>query len=312
MNLFKNIYLFFRRKRNKDSDNTARYKTKRTKQKGSTAKRKFANSKQKAKIFVPPSFQDTKTVNNGLAKNLDKVNETLPTTKYKSNKAKQKSNKRKIKKAKQQAKFKHSTHVRTSQAQHPTATSSKINNKVRVPSQLKLVITGSVGAGKTTAIASLSDKEPITTEARPTDEVALLKATTTTSMDYGTFQHSLKSKIHLYGTPGQKRFGFMGTILTEGASGLIVLINNNQKHPLNDLSFYLQHNEEFLQSNHAAIGITHFDVDNTHSITEYTNFMASLGMQWPVVPIDARKDSDVLMLVDLIIDATFRTQALEV
>jgi hypothetical protein len=39
--------------------------------------------------------------------------------------------------------------------------------------------------------------------------------------------------------------------------------------------------------------------------------MEKMGMQWPVFPVDARKNSDVLMLIDMIIDATFRTEALE-
>ncbi len=324
MILFKKIYFFFRKKRNEDSEYTKRYKTKRTKVKRSIAKRRFTSAKQKAKIFVPPSIQDAKIEGNSQVKQIP-INARQKSTKpkQKTNKTKQRPSKTKqrLNKAKQPARIvvspplqnstveNGSAHLKLKQPLSPPTTTSK--RKVRIPSQVKLVITGSVGAGKTTAIASLAENEPITTEAKPTDEVALLKATTTTSMDYGTFHHSLKSKIHLYGTPGQKRFSFMGAILTEGASGLIVLINNNQKQPLNDLSFYLQHNEEFLQKNHAAIGITHFDVNKSHSITEYTDFMANLGMQWPVFPIDARKNSDVLMLVDLIIDATFRSQALE-
>lgn len=199
----------------------------------------------------------------------------------------------------------------TKQPLHPSKITSNNDLRARIPSQVKLVITGSVGAGKTTAIGSLSDKEPLTTEAKPSDEVSLLKATTTTSMDYGTFKHNLKSKIHLYGTPGQKRFSFMGAILTEGASGLIILINNNQEEPLTDLDFYLTHNEEFLQKNHAVIGITHFDVNNTHGIPEYTNFLGEFGMQLPIVPIDARESSDVLKLVDIILDATFLPTALK-
>jgi signal recognition particle receptor subunit beta len=193
----------------------------------------------------------------------------------------------------------------SNQPPRSTVSTSNSNHKARIPSQVKLVITGSVGAGKTTAIRALSDKEPISTEARPTDEVSLLKATTTTSLDYGTFIHSLKSKIHLYGTPGQKRFSFMGAILTEGASGLIILINNNQEEPLLDLKFYLTHNKDFLQSNKAVIGITHYDVNRTHHISEYINFIGKFGMRWPVVPIDARESADVLKLVDLIINATF-------
>jgi signal recognition particle receptor subunit beta len=292
MNLFKKIAIFFRKKRNENDDTPKRSK----------AKRRYPNTKQKS---IKAKKKQGKVKQKPL-----KTKQKPGKIKQKQYKAKQKS-KVFVPPSFQDPKIISNDQVKADLLKRPVKTTSKNSHKVRMPSQVKLVITGSVGAGKTTAIGCLSEKEPITTESKPSDEIALIKATTTTSMDYGTFHHSLKSKIHLYGTPGQKRFSFMGTILTEGASGLIILINNNQKQPLNDLNFYLKHNEDFLQSNHAAIGITHFDMNKTHSISEYTNFMEKMGMQWPVFPVDARKNSDVLMLIDMIIDATFRTEALE-
>ncbi len=257
-------------------------------------------------IFI---FRKKKDKDNGYTKR-SKAKWRFLSTKPKSNKAKQKT-KIFVPPTVQNSNIESGNKIPSKLAPQPTASISNNNYKVRIPSQVKLVITGSVGAGKTTAIGALSDKEPISTEAKPTDEVSLLKATTTTSLDYGTYNHSLKSKIHLYGTPGQKRFSFMGAILTEGASGLIILINNNQEEPLIDLKFYLTHNKEFLQSNHAVIGITHFDVNKTHGISEYTNFIGKFGMRWPVVPIDARESSDVLKLVDMIINATFLPSSLK-
>ena len=47
----------------------------------------------------------------------------------------------------------------------------------------KIVFAGPVGAGKTTAIKSLSDIEVVSTDARATDDVKLMKATTTVAMD---------------------------------------------------------------------------------------------------------------------------------
>ena len=49
----------------------------------------------------------------------------------------------------------------------------------------KIVFAGPVGAGKTTAIKSLSDIEVVSTDASATDDVKLMKATTTVAMDYG-------------------------------------------------------------------------------------------------------------------------------
>ena len=173
--------------------------------------------------------------------------------------------------------------------------------KIKGSSQIKLVVTGSVGAGKTTAIKNISEVAPISTEATPTDQVAQMKSTTTTSMDYGSFNHKLKSKINIYGTPGQKRFSFMSSILTKGASGLIILINNDQDKPLSDLAFYLKTNEDFLQEKPAIIGITHCDKSKKEDINKYIQFIKRQGLKWSVVPIDARKTNDVHNIVNLLL-----------
>lgn len=176
---------------------------------------------------------------------------------------------------------------------------------VKLPSQIKLVITGSVGAGKTTAIYAVSDKPPVTTETKPTDDVLMMKDSTTTSMDYGSYWYSSATKVHVYGTPGQQRFSFMSDVLTKGAHGLIILINNNQDEPLEDLDYYLKHNEKFLLKSHAVIGITHLDVNRKHNIKMYTDFMQKQGIPWPVMPVDARKNSDILRLADKMIVTIF-------
>lgn len=165
---------------------------------------------------------------------------------------------------------------------------------------IKVVITGSVGAGKTTAIHAVSEKAPVTTETTPSDEIKKLKSTTTTTMDYGSYIH-LGKKIHVYGTPGQKRFGFMSGVLTVGARALIILITNNQDKPLEELAYYLENNQEFLLKNPAIIGVTHLDVNKKHKISIYTEYMESQSIKWLVVPIDARKKKDVLKIIDQVI-----------
>ena len=76
----------------------------------------------------------------------------------------------------------------------------------------KIVFAGPVGAGKTTAIKSLSDIEVVSTDASATDDVKLMKATTTVAMDYGLMRLDNGYQVRLYGTPGQKRFDFMWDI----------------------------------------------------------------------------------------------------
>ncbi|MBP7567928.1 MAG: GTP-binding protein, partial [Burkholderiaceae bacterium] len=64
----------------------------------------------------------------------------------------------------------------------------------------KLVFAGPVGAGKTTAIQSLSDIEVVRTEANASDDVKTLKKTTTVAMDYGLMKLASGDQVRLYGT----------------------------------------------------------------------------------------------------------------
>ncbi len=165
-------------------------------------------------------------------------------------------------------------------------------------SQIKLVFTGSVGAGKTTAITSLSEVPPIVTEARPSDDVASRKSTTTVAMDYGQLTLEDGSKLHLYGTPGQRRFDFMCHILTQGALGLIVLVNNAKPAPLDDLDYYLNLNAEFLKDKPAVIGVTHLDLAASPTLEDYYASLGERGEIWPVFRADARERENLAVLVD--------------
>ncbi|WP_413171586.1 GTP-binding protein [Anabaena azotica] len=89
---------------------------------------------------------------------------------------------------------------------------------------MRLVVTGTVGAGKSTFIRSVSEIEVVDTDTRATDETALLKQRTTVAFDFGRLQFGPETALHLYGTPGQSRFDFMWDILIRKAHAYILLI----------------------------------------------------------------------------------------
>ncbi len=86
----------------------------------------------------------------------------------------------------------------------------------------KLLITGPVGAGKTSFIKNISEIPVVDTDVRSTIDIG--KDRTTVAMDYGLI-HLGGDEIHLFGTPGQDRFSFMWDILSEGAIGFILLVD---------------------------------------------------------------------------------------
>lgn len=161
----------------------------------------------------------------------------------------------------------------------------------------KIIFTGPVGAGKTTAISVISDQLPITTDVSASDATRNIKPTTTVAFDYGTVRLPDNKCIHLYGTPGQKRFDFMWEILTKGGIGLILLVNNSRDNPFQDLRFFLSEFGDFIERTQIAIGVTQMDKKATPTLEDYYDQTKNLGINFPIFDVDARKKQDVAMLI---------------
>lgn len=168
-------------------------------------------------------------------------------------------------------------------------------------SQYKIIFTGPVGAGKTTAINSISDSPTIKTDAAASDMTKSRKSHTTVAMDYGVMNLASGEKIHLYGTPGQERFDFMWDILTVGGIGLILLLDNTRVDPFQDMRFFLDSFKDFIDSTSVAIGVTQMDVSDKPSINDYHAQLQNYQLNPPVFAVDAREKHDVSLLVQALL-----------
>jgi hypothetical protein len=168
-------------------------------------------------------------------------------------------------------------------------------------SQYKIIFTGPVGAGKTTAINAISDVPPVKTDAAASDMTKNRKASTTVAMDYGVMNLAGGEKIHLYGTPGQERFDFMWDILTNGGIGLILLLDNTRADPFQDMRFFLDAFGKFINDTSVAIGVTQMDLSITPSIEDYHAQLQGYGLKPPVFAVDAREKNDVSLLVQALL-----------
>ncbi len=165
----------------------------------------------------------------------------------------------------------------------------------------KIIFTGPVGAGKTTAINSISDIPVMKTDESASDMTKSRKRTTTVAMDYGLLKLGDGERIHLYGTPGQERFDFMWEILTEGGLGLILLLDNTRPDPFNDMRFFLDSFDSFINNKKMVIGITHMESNPEPTIETYHQHLKTLGIKSPIFEVDARKKEDITTLLKVLL-----------
>jgi len=93
---------------------------------------------------------------------------------------------------------------------------------------VKVVVTGAVNSGKTQFIRTISEIDVVSTERRTTDQARPLKGDMTVALDFGRITIANDLVLHLFGTPGQRRFDFMWEILSEGTLGLVVLVDSTR------------------------------------------------------------------------------------
>ncbi|OUL30866.1 GTPase [Nostoc sp. RF31YmG] len=140
---------------------------------------------------------------------------------------------------------------------------------------LRIAIAGSVGAGKTSFIRTISEIEVVDTDKRSTDEIALFKDKTTVALDFGLFTVVPNQLLYLYGTPGQPRFDFMWDILIRQVQACIVLVDAHRPE-------YLQYGTQLLDFVNQRvqipilIGLTHMDCPSAAKPEDITS---ALGLQ---------------------------------
>jgi len=166
--------------------------------------------------------------------------------------------------------------------------------------EYKVIFTGSMGAGKTTAIAAVSDIEPVRTEVSNSDLATHAKATTTTGLDYGEVTLPSGQVLRLFGTPGQLRFNFMWDILAKGALGVVVLVDNSRPDPLTDLRDYVSAFRSVIDGTRAVVGVGRCEEHPFPSIDDYHDALHAMDMHVPVVSTDVRRREQVITLLDIL------------
>lgn len=178
---------------------------------------------------------------------------------------------------------------------------------------LRIVVTGGVGAGKTTFIRTISEIDVVNTDKRATDEIAELKQTTTVALDFGKLTIASNQSLHLYGTPGQSRFDFMWEILIQKAHAYILLVDahrpNHFRHARKVLSYMKHHNPSIP----LLIGITHTDCADAWDVDDIA---LALGLQDeadspPLMAVNANERESVFQALIAIVEQLASIQQLQ-
>ncbi len=174
---------------------------------------------------------------------------------------------------------------------------------------LRVVVTGTVGAGKSTFVRTASEIEVVEIERKITDKISTLKDQTTVAFDFGKLVLDANMDLHLYGTPGQSRFDFMWDILIKGADAYILLVAANQP------SDFPYAREIFLFMNKRVhvpmiIGLTHMDCAGALPPGDIVKNLDAIKDEiYPtIVTVNPNLKSSVLHALRVLVDLTNRAR----
>lgn len=164
-------------------------------------------------------------------------------------------------------------------------------------SSTKLVFVGPMGAGKTTAITSIADSPPVSTDMPLSGPAMGDKTLTTVALDFATLQIEGEHRVFLYGCPGQDHFEFMRPILLRGALGAIVVLDGSDAEVVGQCGYWVRIVADFDAALPLVVGITRTDQVPQFDLTAVRKTLRAQGITAPVFTFDARDQQQTTQLV---------------
>ncbi|WP_427167643.1 GTP-binding protein [Streptomyces sp. C1-1] len=180
-----------------------------------------------------------------------------------------------------------------------------------VPLAVKIVVSGGLGAGKTTFIGAISELETVDSEAAITQvsvgvdslDGVESKTTTTVALDFGRITLDPTIALYLFGTPGQGRFSFLWDDLVEGALGTVVLADPRRiEESFPAVDYFETHGTPFVLAVNRFDGAERFELEDVREAL-------GLHVEVPVLECDARERASVRNVLGALMDEVVGSRA---
>ncbi len=164
----------------------------------------------------------------------------------------------------------------------------------------RVVLFGPMGIGKTTAIRSLCGSDAVDCDVANLDIERHDKATTTVGADFGIVRMDGDEELHVYGSPGQERFGFLRQWLLSFAVGAMVLVDPEDPQALSDALSIVAEVERFAPG--AAVVVLAVRPATAMALQDFSRQLAERsGQAIPVLAVDVRVREQMLAALELLV-----------
>lgn len=163
----------------------------------------------------------------------------------------------------------------------------------------RIVLFGPMGIGKTTALRALCGEGTVDCDVPNLDIASHEKATTTVGADFGIVRMEGGEELHVYGSPGQDRFGFLRQWLLSFAVGALVLVDVNDAGALDQAVQTLAEVQQHAPDAASVVLVARPASDA--ALDRFSQVLAErAGRPVPVMVVDVRERQQMLDALDLL------------
>jgi uncharacterized protein len=160
---------------------------------------------------------------------------------------------------------------------------------------------GPAGAGKTTAIARLAETAPFESTAERAPGMQAQPSALPMVTDHAELRLPNGEVTHLYGIDLNEPPGLLLSASPDAPVVGVLLLDHRRHEALNDLRTGLETYSALACEAALVIGVGHMHQDSVHGLDAYYDVLEQRGLRLPVLSVDVRKRSDVLLLLELLI-----------